>query len=102
MDFTPKENNNQERQPMFNANSAIIGLSSLVIIGVMGWVGSTTQSTATSVTKIETQMPYMTETIKEMKSQMDGMVRRSELDSRLREADENNRALIKQILESKK
>lgn len=89
------------RTPMFNANSAIIGVCTLIIVGVLGWVGNTTQATSSAVTRIDTQLPYITRSVDDLKTQVSGLVTRAELDSRMKQSDDNNRALVKELVEGK-
>lgn len=68
-----------------NANSAIIALSSFIILGAIGWVGNKTSENADTIARMETSVPYMTQAISDLKAQVATLVTRSELESRLNE-----------------
>lgn len=62
-----------------NLNSIL----SVIVLGVVGWVGMKTATNADALIELRTSQPYLTQTIGDLKQQLATLVSRAELDSRI-------------------
>lgn len=73
----------RDTQTALNANSAILGVSSAIILGVLSWVGIKTADNANSMARIEATLPYVNQALTDLKSQLATFITRSEFDARV-------------------
>ncbi len=73
----------------FNFNTVV----GVIVLACIGWVATSVSSTKDSVTKITTQLPFVTQSIDDVKKQLTQMVTHSELESRFAELTAKNAVL---------
>lgn len=71
-----KPEDRKDRGLNFNTLVGIIALAAIT------WVGNKTTTTAETVTEIKTTMPYITQSVGDLKAQIGQLVTRSELDAK--------------------
>lgn len=79
-----------------NANSALIGSCSAIILAVLGWVGMKTASGAEAMARVDATLPFVRENITELKAQLVNMITRSEYEARTATLERRINALEKQ------
>ncbi len=78
----------------FNFNSLI----GAIALAAIWWVGNKTQTTSESVTEIKTTIPFMTQTVAELKTQVGQLVTRAEMESRFSELAAKNAVLDARLM----
>ncbi len=61
-------------------------LIGLIAVGAIMWVGSTSSRNNDALTKIETQLPYVNQSVTKLEAQLALLVTRAELEGRFSEA----------------
>lgn len=74
----------------FNMNSLVIAVATAVILGVVGWFGTKSVDNNDKLTRLEVSLPYLVQSIADLKIQVAGLVTRGELDSRFNELKVEN------------
>lgn len=78
-DTTPRASESFSPMLSLNLNS----LLSVIVLGVVGWVGMKTSSNADALIELRTSQPFLNQQVGELKQQLATLVTRSELDSRI-------------------
>lgn len=89
-----KFSRDKEKSSQLNFNT----LLGAIALAVIFWVGSKTQSTSEVVAKIETTLPYMTQSVTDLKAQIAQLVTRSEVESRFSELAAKNAVLDARLM----
>lgn len=89
-DFTPKP----EKSSQLNFNT----LLGAIALAVIFWVGNKTQTTSESVAKIETTLPYVTQSVGDLKAQISQLVTRAEMESRFADLQAKNAVLDARLM----
>lgn len=89
-DFTSKP----EKGSQLNLNS----LLGAIALAAIFWVGNKTQTTSESVAKIETTLPYVTQSVGDLKTQIGALVTRAEMESRFAELAAKNAVLDARLM----
>ncbi len=74
-------------------------LMGAVTLAVVMWVGKATFNHGDSLTKIETQLPYVAASVTDLKAQMATLVTRGELESLRAEVSAKNAVLDKRLMQ---
>lgn len=85
---------NEEKPSQLNFNTVI----GIIALAVIGWVGTRTQGNNDSLTKIETQLPYVNASVSKLEAQLGLLVTRAELESKFNDVAAKNAILDKRLL----
>lgn len=83
-----------EKPKQLNFNTLV----SVIALTVIGWVGTKTAANNDALTTIKTQLPFVTASVSEVKSQISQLVTRSEMESRLSELAAKNAVVERRVL----
>lgn len=83
------------REGQLNFNT----LLGAIALAVIFWVGNKTQSTSESVAKIETSLPYVSQSVSKLEGQISQLVTRSEMQGRFDELAARQGVLDKRIMQ---
>lgn len=82
------------KSSQFNFNTLI----GLIALGALTWMGNKVVSSADVITKIETTLPYVTQSVTDLKTQISQLVTRSEMESRFSELAAKNAVLDARLM----
>ncbi len=74
----------------FNVNSIVTAIATAMILGVVGWFGSKSVDNNDKLTRMEISLPYLVQSISDLKVQINGLVTRAELDVKVNELKTDN------------
>jgi hypothetical protein len=83
-----------EKPNQFNFNTLV----GVIALATLGWLATKTAANNDSLTKIETTLPYMTQSVTDLKSQIAQLVTRAEVESRFSELAAKNALLDARLM----
>lgn len=71
---------NSDTKPKLELN--LNSVLTVIVIGALGWMGTKLSNGNDALTKMEVQLPFMTQNVADLKAQVGQLVTRAELESR--------------------
>jgi hypothetical protein len=88
-----------ETSARFNTNSAVIAFCSIIILGALSWVGNKTSENNDKLNQLSTALPYVADTVRDLKVAVATLVTRSEMESRLGEMKTRDNQIEARLLQ---
>lgn len=94
-DYTFPRDRESKKGEQLNFNTVV----GLIAVAAIGWVGTKTAATSEAVTKIETTMPFVTQSVTEVKGSISQLVTRAEMESRFSDMAAKNAVMDKRLMQ---